>query len=557
MTIRFLQPWNGYQIGQTASLAAGVEASLKAAGLARDNYVQDGPSKSFLEVTTNSSGGLGKRPVTISSVGGMATSLIGEKITDLFPLPTMRSIADPGNIDFANAWLTAGIALSWVDAQDEMYGKALRLSCDAGITNKTITLPLLPDFRGNYPKALPRMEWRIKVSDWSAVTRVYLYATETVGTSKGMLWVAAAEDGTSQFGAKGPHRAARWDNKFRTLVTTPYTNRTVVGGAVWGDGSPEYTVKSIAITVSTTSAVTIDINRVACPEWERGALITQMDGGYETSREPIFYEFRKRGWPGVVSRVVQDHPEYIPDQYWPEFAAAGWDVAQHMSKNTQPVSAMDVTTDDAALREGIMDYRRFAQSLGVLNAGTRCCSHLQDATPKGTSDGAAILRANGILTSRGLMPDGEFGIDPGAASTNTGDLFANCPTPSGWSPRWGRYNRHFKSAAVGEATEAARDTFAGSNLEKYMARCAAGYDLGWTYFHRTQLYVPGQFPTDGNSGTNFVRDFISCVEGYVASGRLLPISVSQADMLTYERPGDIYLSWDGAWKSRSTGKVAI
>ena len=43
MTIRFLQPWGGYQIGDRVTLASATETSLKAAGLARDDYTQDGP----------------------------------------------------------------------------------------------------------------------------------------------------------------------------------------------------------------------------------------------------------------------------------------------------------------------------------------------------------------------------------------------------------------------------------------------------------------------------------------------------------------------------------
>lgn len=43
MTIRFLKAWNGYSPDAVATLSAGLETTLKAAGIARDSSVRDGP----------------------------------------------------------------------------------------------------------------------------------------------------------------------------------------------------------------------------------------------------------------------------------------------------------------------------------------------------------------------------------------------------------------------------------------------------------------------------------------------------------------------------------
>ena len=39
------------------------------------------------------------------------------------------------------------------------------------------------------------------------------------------------------------------------------------------------------------------------------------------------------------------------------------------------------------------------------------------------------------------------------------------------------------------------------------------------------------------------------------AGRVVMLSVTQAELLTYDRPGDVYLRWDGAWVSRRSSAV--
>lgn len=85
-----------------------------------------------------------------------------------------------------------------------------------------------------------------------------------------------------------------------------------------------------------------------------------------------------------------------------------------------------------------------------------------------------------------------------------------------------------------------------------MKRIVAGTDLGWCYIHRVM-----DAPTQGNIGPAFARDYIAAIEERFARQEMVPISATQAEMLTYERPGDVYLSYDGAWKSRTTGKVVL
>ena len=70
MTIRFLQPWGGYQIGARASLAPADETRLINSGLARADYTQDGPVSGVPLLAIPSSGGVTNWDVAGPSIAG-------------------------------------------------------------------------------------------------------------------------------------------------------------------------------------------------------------------------------------------------------------------------------------------------------------------------------------------------------------------------------------------------------------------------------------------------------------------------------------------------------
>lgn len=368
---------------------------------------------------TSPGGVVASRIVPVQSIGGRA-QITRDYLLERFQLPVNHNIADRSNIDLANATLPAGCTAEWVDAHDEFGGKSLKISFDATTpANAHVILPLLPDFRGNFPKARPRLEWRVMSSNFQTLNRLYLNAAEDVGSTKKYLWVASDNSsGKSQFGLKGPYTDSV-NGRYRTIVTTPYSNVTAVSApSAWGETSPEYTIRAISVNVilAEVGGVKIPgdlyINRVSSPEWACGALITQMDGGYELSRLPIFHEFWTRGWPGVVSRLYADQGDYIPDEYWPDFVRAGWDVCQHVAK--QDTTAMDATVTEQVLDKIVQDFKRFAVALGIQGPGLRTCSNLTNEAPI-LADAASVLRRNGITGGRGQWSDESFGIDPRSA----------------------------------------------------------------------------------------------------------------------------------------------
>ena len=515
----------------------------------------------FVMASTTSSGGLAQRPIAIPSVNGSAR-MTQDVLLDLLPLPVLRNILDPVTVNIAGITKPAGVTVTLEDAPGEAYGKALRFELPAGLTNQKIIIPVPTDFRGNYPKALPRVDFRVKCSDYAQVPRLYFWACENTAGTQGYLWGINDEAaGNSQFDLKNSALVSAWNGAFRTMGCTPYSLVSkITSPSAWDETAPEYTVKTICITVNTTNACTFWLNRVSSPQWERGAIITQLDGGYWKSYAPVFQEFKKRGWPGVLSRIVGDDAEYFSDSQYQEVIGAGWDLCQHVAK--EPRLPMDGTVTDAQFRSYIANWQRFMQGLGLIGSGFRTCSSLTNSGQYASNDAAGILRSAGVLGGRGTFSDAQFGVDPynrvGGASVNYNEWAK--PVPGGFSPRWGRHNRWYQDASYGGTLGTgfdSRNIFAGSDTEKILNRCIAGRDLAWIYIHRCQNYDGVTYPSVGNISPQYAASYIAMIDAAFAAGTLIPISATQADMLTYDRPGDVYLSWDGAWRSRRTGNVAL
>ena len=70
-------------------------------------------------------------------------------------------------------------------------------------------------------------------------------------------------------------------------------------------------------------------------------------------------------------------------------------------------------------------------------------------------------------------------------------------------------------------------------------------------------YLTATTPEVDQNGPNFVRDMIAHMDELVRAGRVVMLNPAQADLLTYDRPGDVYMDWSGAWRSRTTGRVVL
>ena len=509
---------------------------------------QDTPTSGIPLTATLSDGVVGN---IIPMIGGKYAPTQADLLR-LFPLPTHRVIADPWTVNIAGAAKPAGATIT-VEAEDAEYGgSVIRIDLPAGVANGAITLPINPDVTGAYPKALPEMCWRLNVSDWAPLTRFYAKAGDaTLANCK--LWVIVDDSsgGKSQYGAwNGPH-PARWNNVYRTLRSNPFAMVSSVGTMPWDENNPEAEIRAISFTVSTSAAVTIRLSRVYSPEWTRGAIVQTSDGGYQYFHDNLLPEFSSRGWPGVVSRLANTDPFYTADAQWQDFIAAGWDVCQHISQGNTANSA---ATTAAQVEQSLHDFKRLAQSLRINNPGNFAFSQfLANAGRYNGNDIAGILRKHGIQSSRGVCSDAEYGIDPW--DTKFYSVGWAAVQPHGFIPKYGRYNRWHIDAGNG-ATPEARDTYAGSDLSRLVAIAAKCKSVGINYIHRAIPY-DGTNPLPGNTGLNFCRDYVSDLSERFSTGSVIPLSITQLDGLTYNRPGDVYVRWDGEWVSRSTGKIVI
>ena len=470
----------------------------------------------------------------------------------LFPLPTHRVIADPWTVNIAGATKPAGATIT-VEADDNEYGgSVIRIDLPSGLSNAPVTLPINPDVTGAYPKALPEVCFRLAASDWAPLTRFYAKLGDaTLANCK--LWVIIDDSGggKSQYGLwNGPH-PTRWNNVYRTLRANPFAMVSNVGTMPWDENTPEAEIRAISFTVSTSAAVTLRLSRVYSPEWDRGALVHISDGGYQFFRDNALPYFLDRGWPGVVSRLANTDANYTKDEQWPDFVAAGWDVCQHIA---QGGSQNNASTTPAQLEQALHDFKRLAQELKVNNPGNYLFSQFLGNAGRYTGvDMAGVLRAHGIQSSRGMCSDAEYGIDPWDSKfSSTGGLE---PQPHGFIPKLGRYNR-WQYATGDDATPELRDNYALSRTKRQVAITAASKSVGIIYSHRVRPY-DGTNPLTGNVGLNLFRDYIADCDDRFKSGALIPLSITQLDGLTYNRPGDVYVRWDGEWVSRTTGKIVI
>lgn len=498
---------------------------------------------------------------TVTGPGGgkrfSDTSLFlqGAPLLDRVPLPRMHSIADPANLNIAAAILPAGVTLEFVDAPKEKYGRALKISIPSAITNQFICIPLLPDFQGRFPRARATVEWRVKTADWSKTPQFIPYIAERIGSNT----AARVGHGTglnstsfSRFGVQGPFASA-WNDVYRTFVCDSWTKATANGDTTaqpWNAQNP-YETKAVMFQITTNAATEIFVNRAASPEWACAGIVTQFDGTYPLAF-PMMDKMVSRGWFGVGSisgsnSSVTNYADRTPAAV-KKYIAAGWDIIQHFMNMTTTVPAdaipLDGTMTEADVRRVLATWERFMAADGLLTArGRRAVSHLQNNNPENVSTLQQIFEEHGVFTSRGFGPDAQFGIQPTHSTTGA---MPSSAIPSFWNGRWGRKNRRF-CAASDSLTVEGRHVYSGSRLEENMNNALNAKEMSWFYFHQLQEYAPPTYPESSQSSIQFAESWLEHMDTAVAEDRAVMISITQADLLTYDRPGGIHLRWDGAW----------
>lgn len=136
MTIRFIRPWNGYNLGARVTLSGAEETRLIGLGIARSDYVGDNPSPKHLEVLTDSAQGIA------SEAGGLVPT-IGDTPT-AGPIPAAVTLPTRADVVIHGASFDGCVAAI----------AAARMGCSV------VVLEPGTDYGGMPASGLGQQDWR-------------------------------------------------------------------------------------------------------------------------------------------------------------------------------------------------------------------------------------------------------------------------------------------------------------------------------------------------------------------------------------------------------------
>lgn len=472
------------------------------------------------------------------------------------PLPRHHDIASVGNLDIGAATVPSGVTLSVVDDPTEFGGKVLKFSTTGVVSSKIVIIPLLSNL-AEYPRAYPNIIWRVKYD--ANTSRLYVGAANDAAAANRYFWIIMEPSTTiTPYGNKGAWAATKWQGNYRSYHTSPYRNFYTSGAPEsWGISSPRFEVRALYFSISSTASSDIYLSRAYSPEWDKARITIQGDGGYTSFITEIGERMRARGYPGVLSKVLAESVSYATDEEFADYCANGWDVITHLSTSPVVNSISDATTANL-LAEYLARGRAFHQKMrlqGSLLSWVSCYQNTQAAT-HAFATYATNLRENGVLGARGRVVDPEYGLSPFNDTTGyCGLAHGNGEAPQFYVPPLGRYNR-LSQACGGTGSAVAKDDYASSPAAATIAKCVAGKEYGYLYAHRFEGSLADP-PADGNNTPNFAINMMASIDSLVRAKLLDVVPIRQIEASTYDRPGDVYLRWDGEWVSRTTGKIAL
>ena len=525
--------------GATLSLAPGLEDDLVGQGKAVRVSMQKSGTQLLNHALEHSRLGLYQNP------GGRDFGK--DKI-----LPVHHPVMDPDILSGLPLTI-ANITLSYDVTEKERSQGSLKIAVAAAVsTNTSPRLPLpVTNSSGLYPKLNSRVHVRIKCSDWTKVTRLYINFGASGGTAVYQLTIADGA-GDSVYGIHSGFDST-WSGKWRTLVLSADRSFAQGGALDWctyNVPDSSYTTDGLFFNITTTAAVNFWIDRIYSPRWPVGHVSIIGDGSYKTFRDIAVPAFNDRGWRCGSSLYLGSGVGIYPAvKDLAEIANAGHDIVAHMF-HTDTHLAFGASSTKTDVKSAF--YNQMSLLAGVANpcpSAMRWCQFLQNTGRLSTNDMATVLRTLGVNASRGDVSDPEYGVNPHAgigAIVQQGTSSRTGAAPGGWCPERGRFNRRAWGLHGGLATPALRDTYANSPMQKAV-EFAANHGDGITAFAHQIIPEPDTY----NIGPQFWSDMMDDLDAKVANGKLLVLSPTELERLTYWRDGDVYMRWDGEWVYRS------
>lgn len=501
--------------------------------------------------------------------------------------PEHRPILNPETYNPATITAAAGVVASSASAAGtEFYRNDLVFTMAGATAAGNTDVPFVPDYYNAYPSCGFRIHLRVFCTDWTKVTELLMYFVQNKSTYTERYQFGIVVGGISQYGMTDPAFSSAWNNTYRTIIISADQRTRNVGTGLnaWAGGGtdPEaFILQSIRFRITTSAACTIKINRIYSPQWPIGMYGLIGDGAYDTFRDRVVYPMAALGVRGTVDMNQPGELFGAPYPYAKDLKMmtdAGWDVTGHLRSLTAQLAFAGTETATEIEFSTRSIYRRL-QDAGVSGSSLRIGQFLQNSGKSNVGSSiylAQELKRCGIEITRGDCVDSQFGINPWN-NTYTNRLSAykvvattisgtnNLANPvgycQGWVPERGKYNLTvadwFAADSVYNiASPLQRDTYTGSVHQTIIDKCAKYADACFGYTHNIVQY-DGTNPTIYDTGINYWNAMKADLLEKQAEGKLLLLSMSQYAFLTYWRPDDIYLRWDGEWCNRSDGSIAF
>ena len=504
--------------------------------------------------TTGPGGGIAprRRGTVVTSASGRPTGLPRDRLQELLSWmrPTHLPILQPQE-HIGMTPITSGVlTVSHDPSVGEFSGSSIKLEFSgAGTALARIPLPA-PIEQGvstRPRRAAGAVHYRLRCSDWSKLTRLYISLAQDGGSTN--YWLGnLVHVGKSQYGTHDAAYSARWNNVWRTLVLQSKHFTKQGAAAAWGNDARYYDgIDGVVISAITTSAVNVWIDRIYSPDWPCAVITPIFDGWYESARAVAINEYLPRGWGcGGSANTVEAGTIYPTYSDLAAMSDAGFDVFCHGHKlSGASADQMSTSVTEEIFAPIISAQRRAMIGAGIDPVGMRWHQWLGNMG-YGAFDVAAHLRTHGIDASRGDTVDGEFGINPPNTTANTNSaVIGDGP----WVSRRGRFNRSYLASYANVAQGAAYDAAAIDPTKPTLASetdyvCKTGQII-INYDHQI-LDSPGIYDVS----VGFHRARVADWEARERAGDLMILNPTMVEMLTYWRPGDVFVRWDGEWVYR-------
>jgi hypothetical protein len=510
-----------------------------------------GKPQAMMTATTTSDG------VIRRSAGGVKFSPVGpirDKLKDIteWMLPKHLPVLDPAQFIGMTTITSGALSATYQAGAGDFSRDALRIAASGAVTSTAVTLQLPaatePGAKDIPATAAGALHMRIKCSDWSLVTRLYISLSNDGFTTQ-YIWIVA-DSGQSRYGCKDPAYASAWNGKYRT-ISIASANMTMSGAAAaWGTNARYFNFSGVRITLTSTAAVTLDIDRIYSPDWPAGVIAPIFDGSYQTARNLFMTEFVPRGWGAGFSANVMAQGSFYPE--YADLVAlskAGADVFCHGHDVTgagsvQPLTD-SVTEGQYLLR--LSQQRRALLAAGVHPAGLVWHQFLQDTGRyAGNFDMAGLLRSQGIKASRFSCSDATWGVNP------FNSLITNAVTATDyetWLPYKGPYNFRGVTAfenipTGGEYANPGVDTSKPTLKKRIEYTALVGGSL--VMYNHNIIDPAGAYDVS----VAFGRDLVAALAEKEAAGSLFIVNPTDLLRMTFLRRGDLYMRSDGEWAYR-------